>query len=384
MQREYLHTEVSVHQTAKLGGDVCGDLVRVERTAPATLIVCADGIGSGIRANVAATSAVARLLELLHNEFSLREAVAAVARTMTAAMGTDLPFVAFSVARIASDGRTSVLAFESPPPVRVGALRAEVLRQRTLNLEGATVHASECHLSAGEGLLLVSDGITQAGMGKGLALGWTPAGACAYLNDLLADQVRRGALVRALATRAVQLWGGRSHDDCTALLADCRLGCVLNLFTGPPLDPAADAAVAGRFLNMKGVKAVAGATTAMIAQRALGTRLEVDQCVASPVAPPAYRLAGVDLVTEGAVTLNQVYNIWDEDPARYERDTGPTRLCGLLRAADRINIIHGQAANLGNGDIAFRQTGVLPRDKVLPLLVERLRSAGKLVVVEQV
>jgi hypothetical protein len=384
LQREYLYNEVSVFQTPKHGGEVCGDVVHVERSPLATVIICADGIGSGIRANVAAVAAVARLSELLRKEFTLREAVGALARTMTAAMGVDLPFVAFSAARITPDGRAGILTYEAPPPIRVGALRAELLRERTLKLEGATVQASDCRLSSGEGLLLMSDGVTQSGMGRGLAMGWTSEGTCAYVNNLLCDRVARATLPRAVGARAVQLWGGKSHDDCTAVLVDCRPGRVLSLFTGPPIDRSRDDAIVTRFLSAPGLKAVCGATTAKLVQRVHGGKLIVDQSVSSPVAPPAYQLAGIDLVTEGAVTLNQVYNIWDENPAHLESNTGPTRLCRMLHDADRVNIWCGEATNAGNGDITFRQTGVLPRQKIVPLLVDRLRAAGKLVVEEQV
>jgi hypothetical protein len=138
----------------------------------------------------------------------------------------------------------------------------------------------------------------------------------------------------------------------------------------------------GRFLQSEGRKVVCGATTAKIVGQRLGVSLEVEQSE-SLIAPPTYRLKGVDLVTEGAVTLNQAYNILDEDPTEYEEESGVTHLCDLLHGADRVNIFLGMARNPASGDIAFRQQGILPRIKVVPLLAERLRQQGKLVVVEK-
>ena len=76
------------------------------------------------------------------------------------------------------------------------------------------------------------------------------------------------------------------------------------------------------------------------------------------------------------MTLNQVYNIYDEDPTRYEEYTGVTRLCELLRSADRINLFVGQARNVAEGDISFRQQGILPRSKIVPLLTESSARPG--------
>jgi hypothetical protein len=370
-------------QSAKHAGDPCGDVFRCHRSPLATTIVCADGIGSGVKANVAAVMCVSRLFELLACEFSLREAFATVARTMTAAMGSDLPFVAFNVARVHADGRTTVLSYESPPPIFVGRRRAQVLHQRTLNLERAVVGEAQCHLEAGEGLLICSDGITQAGLGAGLALGWEADGVCEYVNDLLADGIAFSTLAAEVHDRARRLWKAHAGDDCTAIMACCRPGRIVNILSGPPTDRASDRAVIARFLRADGAKVVCGATTAKIVGHCVGAPVQVEQAT-SLIAPPAYRLHGIDLVTEGAVTLNQAYNILDEDPAAYAEQSGVTKLCRLLLEADRINIFLGQARNPAAGDIAFRQQGILQRGKVVPLLAEKLRRQGKLVVLEAV
>jgi hypothetical protein len=116
----------------------------------------------------------------------------------------------------------------------------------------------------------------------------------------------------------------------------------------------------------------------------LGERVSVERDPKSTIAPPRYEIDGVDLVTEGAVTLNQAYNIIDEDLALITEDSGVTELCALLQVADCVHIWIGGAKNVASGDISFRQCGILTRDRIMPLLAEKLRNAGKLVVVEHV
>jgi hypothetical protein len=104
----------------------------------------------------------------------------------------------------------------------------------------------------------------------------------------------------------------------------------------------------------------------------------------SAIAPPRYGIRGINLVTEGAVTLNQVYNILEEDVSKLNEDSGVTELRLLLNVADRINFIVGCAANNANEDISFRQRGVLSRKVLIPLLVDKLEKAGRLVNVKYV
>jgi hypothetical protein len=92
----------------------------------------------------------------------------------------------------------------------------------------------------------------------------------------------------------------------------------------------------------------------------------------------------VDLVTEGAVCLNQLYNILEEDPAHFEERSAVTDLHDLLRVGDRIHIFQGVASNPASESISFRQQGILTRRKIVPLLADRLRGSGKLVEVENV
>lgn len=386
----YVHVEIDTCQSPRKAGGLCGDVVSFERTARGTTLICSDGIGSGIRANIAATMTVSRLEELLRRGYSLREAVAGLAGTMARAKEEDLPYACFSVARINTDGEATVLFYEMPPAIFVSTRRfATVLPRRPLVLDSAMVHESSCYVEAGEALMVVSDGITQAGLGSAeLHDGWGVEGVCRYVNTKLSAGLpaeRLPASVHFEAQKLSEEPGGAVHgDDCTVALARCRPGRTVNILTGPPGQRKEDGAVVRRFAELEGAKVVCGGTTAKIVARHTHQRVTVRQDVSSLIAPPDYELRGVDLASEGAVTLNQAFNILDEDPSRYEKATGVTRLCELLRAADRVLFIVGRTQNVGHDDISFRQRGILPRETIVPLLAEKLQKAGKLVTVEYV
>ncbi|NLC59442.1 MAG: SpoIIE family protein phosphatase [Armatimonadetes bacterium] len=384
MERGYIHVEVDTCQIPKRPEAPCGDLVLCERTSASTTVLLCDGLGSGIRASIAANMASARLLALRRRGYSLRGAVTSLVRTMAEAKGTDLPYAAFTVACVLNDGVATCLSYECPPPILVTQRYAQALQPRSVTLEGGVVSEASFHLSPGEGFLLVSDGITQAGLGAGYPRGWGIEGVAKHVSECLRDRVRLHDLPQRVLSQACRLSRGIAGDDCTAALAYCRRGSTVNILTGPPADPANDSAVVKRFLLMEGVKIVCGGTTAQVVARVLGRKVTLEEHPESLLAPPCYRIEGIDLVTEGAVTLNQIYNVLDEDPSAFAEVSAVTDLHALVTAADRVNILMGGAVNPATSDISFRQKGILTRRAIIPLLARRLEDAGKLVVVEHV
>lgn len=384
----YVHVEITTSQSSRRPGDVCGDAVSCQRTARGTTLICCDGIGHGVRANIAATMCISRLQELLTSNYSLREAVASLTRTMTQAKENNLPYAAFSLARILNDGEATVLTYEAPGPIYIGRNIATVLPQRTLTMDRALIGESNCYIEPGEGLILASDGISQAGLGTTHLEGWGMEEVCRFACDRIVEGMDLRKLPEAIRSEAEHLsidpTGLTQGDDCTVMLSLCRLGKTVNILTGPPAVKDRDAGVVREFMQMEGHRVVCGGTTAEIVARHTGKRLEMRQEFVSVVAPPECLIDGIDLTTEGAVTLNQVYNILDEDPGKYEADTAVTKMCDLLLGADRIRFLVGRSNKQTYEDICFRQRGLLPREKIIPLLVDHLSKEGKLVTVQYI
>ena len=378
----YIHVEIDYAQSSKKPDTPCGDVVLSEKNPSATTVILADGLGSGIKANIAATLCASRLMELIRRGFSLRNAFASVVKTMREAKENGLPYAAFSVSRILNDGEATILTYEIPPPVFIGSKHANILRQRNVVIEQEMTGETNCYAEPGDCILMVSDGVTMAGLGLSLKRGWTIDGVKHYVNDSLVGGTALKDIHKSVHRRARELWQTVGGDDCTAVLSLCRYGEIINILTGPPLDPGDDKKVLKKFTLSEGKKIVCGASTATMVSKYLGKKVVIDEDSQSMMAPPKYKIDGIDLVTEGAITLNQVYNIIEEDPDKYEPDTGVTELCDFLMASDRINFFVGKAVNPGYKDITFRQKGVMPRGKIVPMLKEKLEKDGKLVVIE--
>lgn len=378
----YKHIEISTLQFAKRDGVLNGDVAATERTREATTLVLCDGLGSGIKANMAAIFAATRLLELTQHGFSVRSAFRNLVQTMHQAKTSDQPYAAFTLCHILNDGKTSILNYEMPAPIAVENQYAYPLPQRTFVVGREVVGESHFFLEKDRRLFLVSDGVTQAGMGKTLPLGWTEEGLVKFINKCFQLDYGEDTLGSRILEQTRTLDGQTFHDDATVVSLSARPGNIVNIFSGPPADKAVDTPTVRRFLGSEGIKAVCGSTTASIVARHLGIGLKVEAARPGFLEPPSYRLQGVDLVTEGAITLNQVFNLLDGNIEATGDPSGVMTLYSLLKFADRVNFTIGRAENPAHKDIRFNQLGMMPRAKIVPMIAEKLKEQGKLVVAE--
>ena len=152
------------------------------------------------------------------------------------------------------------------------------------------------------------------------------------------------------------------------------------MLSGPPSVKAKDRAFVERFIQTPGTRVVCGSTTADILSRELKREIKLKSAGTSFGNPPEYRMDGVDMITEGAVMLNQIYNIIGETPEHFSLTSPVERLCALLLKADVITLIIGRSVNNAHTELVFKQLGLRPRDATIRLLTNQLRQMGKLVV----
>ena len=378
----YKHTLLVTAQACKRKMSVCGDLVAEERAPGHATFVVLDGIGSGLKAHVAAQLFSSRLLSLLRQDFSTREACSRIMATMHQARTEDVLFAAFTLVKVSGSGAAVIMSYEMPPPLLFESGSASIARQRFYTLSNEVAGEALFTLEPGNGFLVVSDGITQAGMGARMGSGWGIEGARDFANQAVSSGRKLEELPGLLLAEAKRVSGGAYYDDATAALFTCRPGRSVHIFTGPPSSPANDAAAVGSFLKEDGMKVVCGSTTADICARHSGRKL-TSSAAENPFEPPERFMEGIDMVTEGALTLTQLYNLMSENETGLDQASTVTRLLLLLRSADRIHFHVGGARNPGHTGQIFRQLGVLPRQAIIPLIADKLRGEGKLVIISE-
>lgn len=373
---EYLHPEIEVKQSSKHNGDPCGDFFRYERDEFSTTLVLSDGLGHGIKAHIAAVMTVSRMFELISGGISHHEAFYKLVNTMDSSWGSELPFAVFTLVRILNNGQVTILSYEMPLPIIISRrMNASIVSGRNYTVGKGIVTECNYFLENGESIVLMSDGVTQSGIGKLYPYGWDSKG----VSDYISKGIKPSELASKIHDKSIVNWGENKGDDVTCVSVTMRKGDVVNILTGAPLSKSSDEKFVYDFMRLSGYKIICGGTTAKIYSRITGKKLEVDNMTTSFLTPPKSHIEGIDLTTEGAVTLNQVYNIYEEDV--YPKGSPVSGICMLMKNCDRINILEGNAENEAMSDITFKQQGILHRNKVLPLIIEKLKKDGKLVVI---
>ena len=367
-------------QTNKQNYTVCGDYCICERTAAGMIYVVCDGIGSGVYANISAINCASRILELFRRGISIRMTSEMVAASMHRARKEDIPFAAFSAAVILPDGQFTAYSYEAPNPILMKNNHATVLAPRFYTAEFEVIGEVSGLLQIGDSLLLFSDGVSQAGLGHGYGMGIGSDGVSDYINRNHKPHDSVANLPHRIVETCKTISAGNYEDDTTIVIIHCREAKELTLLTGPPSKQSLDHDYASDFMNASGQKVICGSTTTDIIARELGLDVVTLSIGNSFSQLPEYWINGTDLVTEGAVTLNQVYNILDEPIERLSGNSVAERLCLMLRESDAIHLMIGNASNTAHEDLIFKQIGVHLRKAAIQQIADKLKNIGKLVI----
>jgi len=381
LKPQYIHTNVEIAQSSKKTGEVCGDVVDVYRNATSTNIVLCDGIGSGLKANIYAKMCCSRIIHMLGEGSSVKKAFKAVGETMNKAWGTSDPFSVFTIVSILNTGNTTIMAYDMPNPVFICKQYAEVAKSRSYYWEKALIHESHLILRKNEGVVIMSDGITQAGLGNGLVNGWETEGVVKYINlNSHIHKIQYRELTNSIHRQALRLWGNKYGDDCTVVSAYNKRGITLNVLTGTPQNKEDDNSFVSEYMESEGIKVVCGGSTSMMLARELKKPVEIKE-EPSPITPPSFIISGITLATEGMITLNQLYNLLNEDIDSSSGDNIVLELLEYFQTADKILFWVGKAGNIGHNMLELKQQGIQNRLTIVNLIAEKLREQEKLVVI---
>ncbi|MFH1513599.1 MAG: PP2C family protein-serine/threonine phosphatase, partial [Bacillota bacterium] len=354
-----LYTGLLLKQANKRNYRACGDQAEIARTMEHTDFILADGIGSGSYANIAARLCISRVLHLMQSGVSIHPACEKVLKLMHRARTEKVPFAAFNVARIMKGGQLTCLSFEAPLPLLVRDGIVQKLRNTHYTLSGEVVSETSVLLKEGDSIVFFTDGVTQAGLGRGMGMGWGEDGFLDLFQKCISAGMTAEDALDIILMKTKSLSGGEHGDDTAIAVLTLRKASVINILSGPPASKADDEKLVKKFLGSDGLKVVCGSTTADMTARVMGKRVKMRKIPDSLTAPPEYLIDGIDLVMEGAVTLNQAYNILEEDLKGGEE--GVLKLCTLLRRADIVRFFEGMAQNTAHDDITFKQMGILKR-----------------------
>ena len=381
-----LYYEWGIKQLYKRGEELCGDSVAVSRHTDSVTMALSDGLGSGVKANILATLTTRIAMHMLHNELPLDEVVRTLSETLPVDTVRKLAYSTFAIAQFFRIGEAKIVEFDSPPAIFLRNRKVQPVVYDEQSIEGKTISETVLHLQEGDWVIFVSDGVLNAGIGGVYPLGWGWEQAAQFLEKHAHRDLTSEDVAERLAQTVNELYAGTPGDDVSIVVIKVRHKLMATIFTGPPSDKATDEVIASRFVTSAGKLAICGGTTTKIVARHLGQPLEVDLTTMTPDVPPIGRLKGVDVVSEGILTLTKTSERLqagvDKKNVRFQAD-GAANLLRLFLSVDHVHFLVGLAVNPAHQNPNLpQQLGI--RLAVVREIAAELRKRGKEVTVETV
>ena len=352
--------------------ELCGDKVEVLKTEDSDIVILADGMGSGVKANILATLTSKILGTMLNEGAKIESCVETIAKTLPICKERKVAYATFSILQIFHNGKAYLAEFDNPSCVFIRDGHIVDYPYEVREISGKKIHEYRFAVKKNDCFVLMSDGVIYAGAGSILNLqGWTWEAMAEYTLKCTKKTLSASRLAVMLSQACEELYEDKPGDDTTVAVARVIERRVVNIFTGPPKNKEDDELLMHEFMNAEGKKVVAGGTSANIAARILGREITTKVDSRNPDVPPMAEIEGIDLVTEGVLTLSRSLKLLrkylsDEFDAEFfdelDANNGASRLAKLLiEECTELNLIVGTAVNEAhkesglNFDLSMRQ-----------------------------
>lgn len=348
--------EVGFWQKSKSGQQAAGDVFLSSRLEDQDRLVCvlADGLGSGIKANVLATMTATMALKFVSSDIDIRKASEIIMETLPVCSFRKIGYSTFTIISVEHHAEVRIMEYDNPQCVIIRGGEKYGVEKNRMTVQTKLMGQRELFYSSftaaeDDHVVMLTDGVTQSGMGtRTMPLGWTEKQAedfimvaCRTTPGISARQLSRSIVERALKNDK-----DAAKDDISCAVVKFRQPRRTLVITGPPYDPQRDAEMAALIENFSGRKIICGGTTANIVARQLNRKIDIDLSELDPEIPPVSRMQGVDLITEGTLTLSRVMNILEEGtPPETLKRNGAAQLVRLLLESDIIEFVVGTKIN---------------------------------------
>ncbi len=358
MNHDALFIDVHHHQCRKWNQNVCGDAFASKRynNEGRLIAVLSDGLGSGVKANILASMTATMALRFIAAGTDLLRSCEVMMESLPVCQVRQISYATFSIVDCDQEGMARVVEEGNPEFLLLRGADAEEAPVKVLTSKlfpHRKMRVAEMSMSAGDRLVMCSDGVTQAGLGTmSYPLGWRREGLQDFAVDVIRDRptISSRELSQEIVAAAIEREPeGKPYDDTSCLVMYFRQPRRLLLLSGPPYDQDRDAECASILDRFPGKKAICGGTTANLVAREWGCAVETDLPKRGSKLPPCARINGVDLVTEGVLTLTQVARRLEEKQVGGTDDPAD-QLIELLLDSDTIEFLVGTRINEAHQD----------------------------------
>ncbi|MCM1166204.1 MAG: serine/threonine-protein phosphatase [Lachnospiraceae bacterium] len=337
-----------------VGEQLCGDHIEIIETDDDSMVlVLADGLGSGVKASILSTLTSKIIATMTSQGISLEECVKTIAATLPICKVREVAYSTFTIIRLINNEEAEIICYDNPDVIMFREGKIYDYPMRDMNIEGKLIHKARIKLRENDTFIAMSDGCIHAGVGMSLNFGWERKDIAEFMESLTDVGFTAKTLSTVLTDECLKLYGGNPGDDTTAMTVRIRARQQMNLMIGPPSDRNDCEKMVSLFLSKGGKRIVCGGTTSTIVSKYLGKPIIPNINYFDPEIPPTANIEGIDLVTEGVITINRVneyakdylenndsYKKWN-----YKQDGAALISRMLFEEATDINFYVGRAVN---------------------------------------
>ncbi len=353
------YIDIGHRNQSKYGQNVSGDVFIAKKDiGNRTLGVLADGLGSGIKANVLATLTATMAATFVSEDIDMKKAAQIIMNTLPVCKERKISYCTFSILDAHNNGDVRIIEYDNPQMIiirnnKIFNIKKDVISVSNLSLGNVKVYFTVFTPLLNDKIIFITDGVTQAGMGSNnFPFGWGLENIKEYVLKILKKDEAMSArnLSKKLVAEALRHDIYKAKDDISCMVTHFREPRKMLIATGPPYHEKKDNELALRIADFKGKKVLCGGTTASIIARELNRTVTTDLSVIDPDIPPPSKMDGVDLITDGALTLSRVAEYLKLEDAERLPNNAATTLFEYLIDADSIHFIVGTKINEAHQD----------------------------------
>lgn len=336
------------------GEELCGDHVDViDENENSTVIVVADGLGSGVKASILSTLTSKIISTMIAAGLNIEECVSTIAATLPVCSVRGVAYSTFTIIHLLNNDIAEIIQYDNPQVILLRNDHNYDYPKTEMNIDGKKIYKSTLKLYENDIFIAMSDGCPHAGLGGKYNFGWKREDIISYMEIVAAGGYTAKNMSTILVDECNKLYGNKPGDDTTACVIKIRKREPMNILFGPPANRDDGNRMMSLFFSKAGKHIVCGGTTSSIAARYLGKPLRASLNFERSDVPPTAELEGVDLVTEGVITINKVLeyakDYLDKNELYEEwnfKHDGAAQICRLLfEEATDINFYVGRAIN---------------------------------------
>jgi hypothetical protein len=387
-----IYIDASWRSLNKEKEELCGDRVQIRRSDQCLVMVLADGLGSGVKANILSTLTSTIISEMIFSGASLKDAVETITATLPVCSERGIAYSTFTIVQIYYSGETYIAEFDNPAVVLMRG--SELLKpdKEVRMLNGRKIMITRLTMKPGDCLVTFSDGVLHAGVGMTLNFGWGQEEVEQFLQAHVRPNDPAREVSRMLLANVNYLYGGKPGDDSTVVCLSVVEARETRVMVGPPSHKEDDEKVVQKLLSASGKKVCCGGTTSEIVARILAKELttELDLTLMADVPPKGY-IDGIDLVTEGVLTLQKVSRYlakaagdtqYAESLLTSHEQDGASCLVRILLESNEIAFMVGLSDNPAHDAIAYSPISLNAKIALINEMAANLKTIGKIVHVE--